>query len=270
LLKKFRDFLVETVPIYLAHLDRFIKTYSEDYPQYKICIDYILDTWIKPNSAKPLAEHFVYAFNHDHFNMGQSATSRCESAHSALKKYIIKRESLPKTLPKLETYLNTLMDRIDKEETADASKVKQKMKNHDIFADVVGRISGFAMDQMYNQFAMYEASVFKDKHKQLPLPEICSGGYRSTLGLPCCHDIKSILEGGLTSKRIEICKIHKQYLLPRASVDVGSSFQSIYEPLTGKKKNSAANASSSSQNKRIKSGFEKVFIITINTTAILY
>ena len=54
---------LETVQEYQDHLAQFIQTYSVDYPQYKVCVDYIVDTWIKPNSTKPLAVHFLPPIN---------------------------------------------------------------------------------------------------------------------------------------------------------------------------------------------------------------
>ena len=256
---------LETVQEYQDHLAQFIQTYSVDYPQYKVCVDYIVDTWIKPNSTKPLAVHFVYAYNTKHFNMGQAVTSRCEGAHAALKKFIHRRDSLPKTLPKLEMYLTDLIKKINDEEIADASKVKQKIKTHDVFANVQGRVSGFAMDRMYDQYVLYQASIYKDKHKRKALPGTCSGGFRTTFGLPCCHDIRSILEHG-TSKRINLAQIHAQYILPRASANVGSSQQPIYAPLVNKKDNNTKNQSiapkkkrsHNSATRRIKSRFEQV------------
>ena len=250
---------------YQERLAHFIRTYSVDYPQYKVCVDYILDNWLKPNSTKPLAECFVYAYNTKHFNMGQSVTSRCEGAHAALKKFIDRRDSLPKTLPKLERFLTDQIKKITDEEIADASKVKQKIKTHDVFADVQGRVSGFAMDRMYNQYMLYQASIYKDKRKQKALPVTCSGGFRTTWGLPCCHDIKSILEHG-TSKRINLAQIHKQYILPRASANVGSSQQPIFAPLVNKMGNQTKNHSSAPKRKwghnpetrRLSSGFEQV------------
>ena len=166
--------------------------------------------------------------------MGQAVTSRCESAHWVMKTFIARRESLPKTFLKIEKYLMRQIFKINAKELSDSSKINHKIQNLAIFANICGLVSGFAMEEIFGQYKIYQRSVCKDSRKRTPLRLPCTGEYRITMGLPCCHDIQSIIKDN-TDKTIDISKIHRQYLLPRASLTTGSYRQPIYAPLQGKR-----------------------------------
>ena len=172
-------------------LYEFKRKYSSD----TNIIAYIEDTWI--NNHK---ENFITAWTNNYLHFNSTSSSRVEGAHSTIKKYLlVSTGHIDTVCMKLELAISNQITEIRAKEQSDKINIKHQYRLP-VFNNLIGKISDFAMNILYNQYK----KIFTDDFNN----QVCRLKLFKTMGIPCSHMIKNYL--GL-SQSIEIEKIAKQW-----------------------------------------------------------
>lgn len=159
----------------------------------KKAIDYVEDTWII------WKEKFVSAWIDKVFHLGNTATSRVEGSHSVLKQYISVSTS------HLDVVRRKIIDLIDHQmDEYNAQLAQEKTKAHHyinipFFSALLRKVSEYALRRIHNEYI--KAKIACIDHPLNP----CSGTLSATMGLPCSHQIQTLLQskGKLTLDMID-------------------------------------------------------------------
>ncbi|CAG8746078.1 8130_t:CDS:2, partial [Racocetra fulgida] len=139
------------------------------------------DTWI------PLKKQFVGAWINDYLHLGNVTTSRIESSHAVLKKYL---QFSTGNLHTVYEKITLLLEHQHNEIKAIIAKDKiRTFHTHNIpfYARVINKVSSFSLNKVHEQF-------IKASHTTLDNPlTSCKGTFNASIGLPCAHIIQERL-----------------------------------------------------------------------------
>ena len=210
-----------SVEAYSANLTSLEKSFNDTEHGQK-CIKYMQKEWL------PHKDHFVVAWCKENFNAGNWWTSRCEGAHKSVKDFLPdKKGTLSETVPKFEKYLQEQTNTMSEAELADTAKNPSHLIRNPLYQQVLGSlVSKYGLNLANEQERLYKQSVFKNISLQVPM-KTCTGVFKKTTGVPCCHDIKTLCE---SNSPLTLDMFHPQWHLPRRALTVGDQRQRIFEP----------------------------------------
>ena len=163
----------QDVATYEANWEK-IKT---QYPE-AVC-DYISDIWL------PLKERFVKAWTNCVQHLGNTATSRAEGKHGAVKSWIaVSSCDLADVCHRIQLSIDHQEAVVRRAIAFDQTHTLLEQHGH-IWAAVTRKISQFALKLVHEQ--LRKAQHFGD------IVAACTGTFNQTLGLPCAHRIRTIL-----------------------------------------------------------------------------
>ena len=131
-----------------------------------------------------------------------------------------------------------------------------------------GKISGYGIECIREQYILYKQSVLIDKRK-FTLLKVCTNTYSVRMGLPCCHKIKLYME---LSTSLPLNEVSPHYFLPVSSTNENNKEQPIYAPLMPAKnpRVTTSKETARKRGRRIPSRFERVQIeVNLNNQLIL-
>ena len=171
--------------VYSSTVNEFNQNMN-DFSIYKItnpdAYEYILQTWL------PWKERFVTCYVKDIRHFNSVTTSRVEGSHRVLKSYI---KNGKRNLLEVVKNLNLLW----KNQTTEISKEIERQKlivcdRHKIglLKPLQKKLSLFALHEILKQ---YKKSLNEEEMKK-----VCTQSVTGTLGLPCKHTIRELVEEG--------------------------------------------------------------------------
>ena len=129
----------------------------------------------------------AYSIRH-HRNYGVRVTSRTESAHAGLKKFLLSRNT---DLNELHKAVFMFKDRLEaryREKLFENQKIPRFSQQHTLYKYLRTKISRQALERLDNQRARAQESL----EHQTALPA-CTGTFSQQFGLPCQHFVKEKL-----------------------------------------------------------------------------
>lgn len=186
----------ETLEEYNMNLIKF-KQYADSFSESIFC--YINNTWIIPYK-----EYFVKYCTNVFMHFGSTVSSRAESSHARVKRYI--RVSTGD----LDTVCNNIINSIEiqvKQLTisVEAQKIKTRhCHNIPMFQLVIGNISDFALNKAKDQ---YNRMIYD---KDVSPSMLCFCPFSLTMGIPCEHRLKFLQE---KSENLKITDFSHQWYL---------------------------------------------------------
>jgi len=157
-------------------------------------LNYLLDTYL------PYRAQFCAHLLQDRLNFSIVATSRVESAHRAIKRFLENRLANLEEL--YETIRNaTLAQKADYDvkSARQRTSFNPKYKNSLMLQNLVYRVSFKALEQVWRQYWL--GYVVWDRHQRNPrLPPLNAfaghtGAFTAQWGLPCKHVFINLLQG---------------------------------------------------------------------------
>ncbi|XP_050207821.1 PKS-NRPS hybrid synthetase cheA-like [Mercurialis annua] len=167
------------------------KQFEGKYAQKQNVINYTHGTWL------PYHEYFISAWTEKHLHFGNRVSSRAESAHAKLKRYL---QVYTGDFCQLKDKICLAIENEFQEIKAHLATERLHLPhccNSLFFKNLTTRVSKFAMRQLHNQYEMVKYG------KVTPL---CKGHFTATMGLPCAHKMMS-WKGGM----IPLDFIHSQW-----------------------------------------------------------
>ena len=169
------------------------------FAQYGESVQYLQNTWL------PYKEHFVSAWTNRYFHMGTVVTSRVESSHAALKKWL---GASTGDLWDVVTKISQELVNQDHNRYAEIEVQRIRIQHHfriPFLQNVLGNVSFHALTLIKKQ---HDDAV---RHGRSALPQVgCTGEFTRTMGLPCEHLIATWL---LSDRKVELNDIHPQWWL---------------------------------------------------------
>lgn len=166
-------------------------------------VTYIEREWM------PYKEMFGTAWTKSCLHLGNATTSRVEGAHSVLKKTLrTSTGHLQTVCDKIFLTVDLQSNEIRKCVASETIRVPHNLRSKTIFSQLCGHISVYALNLMLEQYKKVVQS--SEAH---PLRQ-CTGTFRTTMGLPCSHIIKTHIMQG-TSLGLEA--IHEHWHLKKIS-----------------------------------------------------
>jgi hypothetical protein len=168
----------------------FTSKYSQ---MYSAAVGYIDKTWIVHK------DKFVRAFTDTYFHFGSRSTSRGESSHYAIKRYLnLARCDLLLVYKKLNVFLENQFIELRKHIEEDKIKIAH-----------LHRLP--VMSRLVNQISNFSLRKIREQHSQSLQDESdCTGLFTKTYGLPCRHTIKEYIQ---QKKPLELELVHSQWYL---------------------------------------------------------
>ncbi|XP_050221087.1 uncharacterized protein LOC126671359 [Mercurialis annua] len=167
------------------------KQFEGKYAQKQNVINYIHGTWL------PYHEYFISVWTEKHLHFGNRVSSRAESAHAKLKRYLqVSTGDFRQLKDKICLAIENEFQEI-KAHLATERLHLPHYCNSLFFKNLTTRVSKFAMRQLHNLYEMVKYG------KVTPL---CKGHFTATMGLPCAHKMMS-WKGGM----IPLDSIHSQW-----------------------------------------------------------
>lgn len=168
-----------TEDIYNIRLLEFEKQYQSS----PLPLRYIKDTWLI------YKEKFIVAWTQQYLHLGNSATSRVEGSHAFLKKHIgastgdmllvFKRISQALQAQHATLEYDLIRDQIE----------KVIVPSQQLYTNIMTRTSRYSIRRISEQ-----VSKAKRATEIAPIPP-CTNTFSRTMGLPCAHQIATLLEG---------------------------------------------------------------------------
>jgi hypothetical protein len=198
--------------------DSLFDDYSKDYEEL---VWYLKDTWLV------FKWNIVRFWVDQNLHFGNRVTSRVESAHSTLKRYLqVSTGDLGNVLEKI----HLLLQNQHQEHHAALESARQRIP-HDVniplFLELIGKITPFALRKILGQH---------QRLSTLPLVQ-CTNEFTQSMGLPCAH---ILLDRQYQNDKIHLHDIHPHWYFvrpdpstPSTQVQPGSLIQ---EPLVAKPK----------------------------------
>lgn len=72
--------------------------------------------------------------------------------------------------------------------------IDQKFINKQVFECVVGCVSNYGLQLLYQQYLRVIKSQLHNRKERIPLPEVCTGSWTTTMAMPCAHKIAAYIE----------------------------------------------------------------------------
>lgn len=191
-----------TEEIYTQNWQSFQDKYSAKYDDM---VSYVWNIWLYPWADKIVT---CYTNHIQHFGTG--TTSRGEGGHSVIKARLGHSTGDLKTV--VDSIQITLMDQRKnyKYELAKARSRTAHEFRKPLYRKIIKDIAPKALWLIHEQRKMYLEYMEADKR----LPN-CTGSFNKTMGLPCRHDIKGIIEQS-PAGAIELKDIHPHWHYKRA------------------------------------------------------
>ncbi len=144
-------------------------------------VNYLSITWIVYHTK--LVKAWVDRVQH----IGSGTTSRVEGNHASIKKTLgIKNQDLLTVFQKLNQMLELQYRNLNASTESAKIKVVHMHKDVDVMKHLLGRVSRYALDEIYKQFQMIDEEDWDING--------CLGAFRSSYGLPCSHVIHNLLQ----------------------------------------------------------------------------
>ena len=141
-------------------------------------MEYLRTTWIVHK------EKFVTAFTNLVLHLGHLATSRAEGNHSLIKGWIsVSSGDLKDVYEKISLSIDYQEHHICQQIIYNNTHSMLAF-SHIIWKDVKRKISHYALYKVYEKF---------QKAKHLAGDSTCSSIFRSTMGLPCSHELNRLI-----------------------------------------------------------------------------
>ncbi|XP_078149520.1 protein FAR1-RELATED SEQUENCE 5-like [Carex rostrata] len=148
------------------------KEFESSYVEKKKALDYIENVWL------PLKEKFVGAWTDEYLHFGNRASSRAESAHAKLKKYLqVSTGDLYEVQSKICLAIENEFNKIKASLSSEKIQLLHNC-NTSFFKNVVYHVSIYALKELHKQHM---------KAKLGTMSAVCSGQFTKTMGLPCAH-----------------------------------------------------------------------------------
>src|SRR4051794_18527317 len=145
-------------------------------------VHYVESTWLVP-----WKRNLVRAWVDDHLHLGHRVTSRVESSHCTLKKYLQTSTGDLKTVfDRIKLLLVNEHAKYDSLLDRDRTRIPHTAMNP-FYGQLVGHISGRALGYLWNQ------------RRRLTVPEplvACTGTFAKSMGMPCAHQMQLRLQEG--------------------------------------------------------------------------
>ena len=168
-----------------------------------MAVEYIDNQWMQ------YKEKFVRCYTNRYLHLGTTSSSRGESSHYALKRNLTSSKldflSFYKQLKLMLT--NQFAELEKKTEAAEINLYGRH--GGELLSNLIHKVSPHALDLVLNQVKLLD----KDS-------EECSGSFHRIYGLPCRHQIKSMVAAG---KLIQLTDIHSQWRLHEGYVNSSST-----------------------------------------------
>jgi len=175
-----------------------------EYSEYPTMITY-LERWL------PYKEYFVDAWINRHLHFGNTTSSRVESGHAALKKYLcVSSGNLGRVYHNILLCVNNQRQEILAKIDSEKSRIPHRF-NTPFYSEVVRKVSVCALKKIHDQGQRIDNM---GPGQELPP---CSGSFKSSHGLPCAHDILELRQSG---QNLTMDHIHQHWWLHGSTVPV--------------------------------------------------
>ncbi|KAL2019068.1 hypothetical protein VTK56DRAFT_10099 [Thermocarpiscus australiensis] len=224
---------------FCKRVEEFEKQYL---PYYVEEVRYVKTTWLNPYKEK-----LVKAWVDQHPHFGNVVTSRGEGIHALLKGYL-KRS----TLDLFEAWRAIQHALLNQLAELKSNQAKQQIRlpielSGSLYSGVRGWVSHEALRKVEEQRKLLAK-------KNLPMSPTCSGAFSGSMGLPCVHMLKGLLDQNLVL-RLEHFSSH--WHLKRDGAP-----QLLLEPRQRIDPVAASSSIPKSSTRREPSGFETVEAVT--------
>jgi hypothetical protein len=218
-------------------------TLESKFLQYPVVIRYLKDTWLVHK------EKFVIAWTRQHLHLGNGATSRVEGSHSFIKKHI--GSSSGDMLIVFEQVKHGIKTQIDilKLDIARDRLENPLTTSQSIYSKITTRVTRHAIKLIGQQ--LYKAKMATERS---PLPK-CTNVWAVTMGLPCAHRLKILLQHDAS---IELREIHSFWYTDVESIPIYTPLLEprLPNPISGYRKRLSPFSERGKVEKRILSTFE--------------
>jgi hypothetical protein len=173
-----------TPEIWKENWRNLCEKYHREYP---ITITYIRDNVIAKKKKK-----IVACWRNKHLNWGFKASSAAESMHNALKYELGNSRG---DLKHVVDNMSNLLERHYREISAEIDRQSMQYIRRfsgELLSGVVKKISMHALNKVLNQITLLTPA----KGQDLVELSLCTGLFRTTIRLPCAHEIKRCKEAG--------------------------------------------------------------------------
>ncbi|KAH1250309.1 Protein FAR1-RELATED SEQUENCE 2 [Glycine max] len=162
--------------------DECLKKFEVACAPWPIFVDYVKETWIIPHKEK-----FVFAWTNKVMHLGNTTTSRVESAHSSLKRLL--QNSIGDLCSVWDTVNNmiTLQHTQIKASFETSTHVVGHVFQKTLYRRLLGMVSRYALNQIV---AELERVHYAGKN-----PSSCGCVVITTLGLPCACELSKYVSG---------------------------------------------------------------------------
>ena len=158
--------------------ERQWKSLQSKYQQgHKLLIQYLDQTWLFYRNK------IVKTWTNRLLHLGNTAISRVEGAHHKLKSSLqVSTGDLKTVVDKIQVLLTGQHSEFKIASEIARSRLPH-MVNIPLFTALLGHVTPFALKQILKQYYLIRSGVLLQ----------CTGAFRSTMGLPCAHEIHSCL-----------------------------------------------------------------------------
>lgn len=167
------------------------EAFKEVFSNQKAIVSYLENTYV------PYTHEFALWSIKNYLNFGIRATSRTESSHAELKRYLRNRLC---DLRQLLNAIQAMMMR--RKERYESQLAKEKMTRLPVYTRIMVlsplclKISFKALELLYQQYQT--ANEFFTRKRPRNEMRRCTHTFRRQMGLPCSHDVLERLESGET------------------------------------------------------------------------
>ncbi|KAF8412056.1 hypothetical protein HHK36_000009 [Tetracentron sinense] len=182
-----------------ADYNQALMSMTRDFSLYPKVLAYIMLTWLNPYK-----EFFVSAWTDQYFHIGNTSTSRVESAHAQLKRYLqVSTSNLTTAWQSFDNLIN--QQHTDIKSSFSVSRIKMPHVYNQIFyRELCGLVSIYALGKIEEQKELaesYQASNMVDAQK-------CKHVIRRSLGIPCAHELVIYVKEG---RSLPLSMIHDHW-----------------------------------------------------------
>ncbi|XP_077221058.1 PKS-NRPS hybrid synthetase cheA-like [Tasmannia lanceolata] len=180
------------------------KDFQDEFKDKVIALNYISSTWLL------FKECFIKAWTEKYLHFSNRATSRVEGAHSMLKIYLqLSTGDFYLVKTKICLAIENQFEEIKTKLSAEKIKVPSDLRIL-FFDELINHVSIFALRELFKQYKLATSN---------PNLPTCKNHFTATMGLPCTHKMRSLLDEG---KVLHLGDIHSQWRIDdRTFSDIG-------------------------------------------------
>jgi len=165
------------------------KKFCEKYERFPTALSYLRKQWL------PHKEHFVSAWTNQRLHFNTRATSRAEGLHGSLKQHLLVNTG---DLKRVHENITHFLDRQVQEHDGQLERSKTRLVwdfRGPFFDEIRQWVTPSALREILKQKELVQNPL---------LP--CTGQFRTTMGLPCSHEINQLQREG---RKIQLSDIYE-------------------------------------------------------------